>query len=240
MSKEIEKRQSTDVVAIDFAADLGAGFEEADGSAYAIPFLKILQSGSPECKKSDGAYIKGAEEGFFFNTVTHTIHEELLVIPCYYTHTYVEWGDRISGGGFKASYPASQGAELLAKCQKNEKYQDVLPNGNLLVDSRNHYLLLTYPDLSFEPALLVLSSTQIKKSRRWMTMMQNVRINGQTAPMFSQQYLLSTVAESNDKGSWFGLNVQHAGPVAQPRQYAAARDFRDSIRQGQVSVELTD
>jgi hypothetical protein len=77
-----------------YVEDAGAGFEDADANAYAIPFLQILQSGSPQCKKSDGAYIKGAEEGMFYNTVTQELYdgdEGVVVIPCHYMQRFVEW-----------------------------------------------------------------------------------------------------------------------------------------------------
>ena len=68
--------------------DSGSGFEETSAESFAIPFLSILQSGSPQCKKSDGAYIKGAEEGMLFNSVTGDMYGEEGVEEEVYHSTY--------------------------------------------------------------------------------------------------------------------------------------------------------
>ena len=84
------------------------GYEEADRDAFAIPFLSILQSGSPQCKKSEGEYIEGAQEGMFFNTVSNEVVDPEKVpcylIPCHYSRAFVEWQPRETGGGFVAQH----------------------------------------------------------------------------------------------------------------------------------------
>lgn len=66
--------------------------------------------------------------------------------------------------------------------------------------------------------------------------MQNIRINGQPAPMFSQTYKLSTVPETNDKGSWFGIKVDHIGSITSAEIYNAAKEFRNMVRGGAVKA----
>lgn len=242
MSKELTKKEEAGLPAvIDFGADAGGGFEEADANSYAIPFLTVLQSGSPQCKKSDGAYIKGASEGMLFNSVSQEIFDGdtgLIILPCHFTHTFNEWKPRDSGGGLVAQHSVTDGEELLRDCHKGPKGEDLLPNGNVLNDTRNHYILIVKEDGTYEPAFFPLGSTQIKKSKRWMTLMQNIRLkNGHVAPMFSQLYKLTTVPESNDKGSWFGVKIEHIGPVADIKIYEAAKQFREMVRQGTAAPE---
>lgn len=229
-----------------FASDANAGFEEADASAYAIPFLQVLQSGSPQCKKSDGAYIKGAEEGMFYNTVTQQVYsgeDGLIVIPCHYTQRFIEWKTRESGGGFVGEHLPSD--PCVGTTVKDDKGRDILPNGNTLVDTRNHYVLIVGQDGSLSPALLAMSSTQSKVSRQWMSKMQGIKIKnaeGQfvTAPMASRKYKLTTVAKSNDKGSWFVPNVELVGIVEDVAEYRAANDFRNAVRSGEAQVKRTE
>lgn len=218
-----------------FTADAGAGFEEADASAYAIPFLMILQSGSPQCKKSDGAYIKGAEEGMFFNSVTQEVfsgEDGIVVIPCHYSNRFIEWKPRESGGGFVAEHLPGEAPAT----EKDDKNRDILPNGNILVDTRNHYVLLLDKEGNVSPALITMSSTQLKKSRQWMSKMQGIKIKGpngiQTAPMASRMYRLTTTPENNDKGSWFGFRIELEGIVQDPAVYKAAMEFRDAVKSG--------
>lgn len=223
-----------------FEAEAGAGFEEASAASYAIPFLYVLQSGSPQCKKSDGAYIKGAEEGMLFNSVTKELfsgEDGIVVVPCHYTHRFNEWKDRDSGGGFVHEYlPGEQPGTT-----KDEKGRDKLENGNNLVDTRNHYVLIVKPDGSAEPALLTLSSTQLKKSRQWMSVMNGIKIKRgdsfAVAPMFSRMYRLTTVPESNDKGSWFGLKIELEGVVSDPALFKEAMAFRDAVKTGSAQAK---
>jgi hypothetical protein len=81
------------------------GIEERAGEAtenmgqddYAMPFLALLQSGSPQVKKTDARYIEDAEEGFFFNTVEKTVYDPtdgLTFVPCAYRRSFVEWKPR--------------------------------------------------------------------------------------------------------------------------------------------------
>lgn len=226
-----------------FAADANAGFEEADASAYAIPFLQILQSGSPQCKKSDGKYIKGAEEGMFFNTVTQEItsgEEGITVIPCHYTQRFVEWRPREAGGGFVAEHLPTD--PVVGTTQKDEKGRDLLPNGNTLVDTRNHYVLVVGGDGSLTPALISMSSTQSKVSRQWMSKMQGIKMKNAegafvTAPMASRKYKLTTIPRQNDKGSWYVYNVELAGIVDDMAAYNAAIEFRNAVRAGEAQAK---
>src|SRR3990167_10124688 len=128
-----EEMTALPALQMDFEADAGKGFENADKDAYAIPFLSILQSGSPQCKKSEGAYIKGAEEGMLYDTVTGDIYPGdvgLSVVPVHYRRAFVEWRNRDEGGGgFGGEHDAAEGAALLRQTTRNDKGQDVLSNG---------------------------------------------------------------------------------------------------------------
>jgi len=224
--------------------DAGGGFEEADSASYAIPFLQLLQANSPQVKKSDGAYIKGAEEGMLFNTVTNECYdgtEGVTVIPCHYTQRFIEWKLRENGGGFvKEHLPTDT---IVNQTNKDEKGRFITPNGTQLVDTRNHYLLIFTKSGELTPAIVSMSSTQLKKSRQWMSMMQGTKIKNsttgmfETAPMYSRKYRLSTSAESNDKGSWFGYRIELAGVVEDSAEYAEAKSFHNAIRAGQAKVE---
>lgn len=239
----VKKEEAGELAVIDFGADVGSGFEEADSSSYAIPFLRQLQSLSPQCKKTDPAYCKGAEEGDFFNTVTERLYkgdEGVTVIPCHYIHKYNEWAP--NRGGFRGSHSAAEYTSLSRGVVKTDKGDSEINNetGNFLQDSREHYVMIINEDGSFEPALLALTGSQLKKSKKWMTLMQGIRISGQLAPMFSQKYKLTAVGESNDKGSWAGIKIEHAGQVGDPNQYIAAKQFRDMIRSGAASAAPMD
>ena len=225
-----------------YEEDADSGFEQANADAYAIPFLTILQSGSPQCKKSEGAHIEGAEEGQLFNTVAEECFDGdkgFDIVPVHYKRAFVEWQPRETGGGFVAEHNEADGLDLLKQCTKNDSNQDILPNGNLLVDTRSHYVLVLDENGVADSAVIAMSSTQMKKSRRWMTVMQNLKMkrgdgSSFTPPMFSHRYSLTSVPESNDKGSWYGWKITIGEQVADINLYNAAKSFREAILSGEA------
>lgn len=241
---EVAVKAETAVAIADdvYSADAGSGFEETSQESYAIPFLSILQSGSPQVKKSDGAYIKGAEEGMLFNSVTQEVYgdEGVEVIPCHYTQRFIEWGLRESGGGFFGEY--SPNDPIVSQTERDDKGRNMLPNGNQLSDTRNHYVLIRRNG-QLSPAIMSLSSSQIKASKRWMSMMQGMKqknpVTGmfEIAPMFSHWYRVKTVAQSNDKGSWFGYKFELGGKVTDEAEYLEAKAFNHTVKSGLAKVE---
>jgi hypothetical protein len=241
---EVVVKENTAVAIADdvYSQDAGSGFEETSQESYAIPFLSILQSGSPQVKKSDGAYIKGAEEGMLFNSVTQECYGEegVEVIPCHYTQRFIEWGTRESGGGFFGEHLPSD--PICSTTTRDEKGRNLLPNGHALNDTRNHYVLIRRNG-QLSPAIMSLSSTQIKASKQWMSMMQGIKQKNpatgmfEIAPMFSHAYKINTVAQSNDKGSWFGYKFTMVGKVTDTAEYEEAKSFNHIVKSGLAKVE---
>ena len=233
------------VIAEQYSEDAGGGFEEAGTESFAIPFLSILQSGSPQCKKSDGAYIKGAEEGMLFNSVTNEIFDGekgLEVIPCHYTHRYIEWKLRENGGGFVGEYLPSDG--IVGTTVRDDKNRNMLANGNQLSDTRNHYVLIRGADGTLTPAIMSLSSSQIKESKRWMSMMQGQKVKDPTdgmfkiAPMYSSVYRVTTVPQTKDQYSWFGYKFTMESKVpSDSGEYLEAKSFSHAVKSGMTKVE---
>jgi hypothetical protein len=242
MTKLAAKKDTALAAATMYEADADAGFEEADLDSYAIPFIRILQSNSPQCKKSDGAYVEGAEEGDIFNTATEEIAKgEVKMIPCHFRHVFIEWRPRDAGGGYVVEHNAADGQDLLSQCERDEMGHMVLPNGNWLVDTRMHYVLYSAGD-DYMPAVLSISSTQIKKSRKWLSTMKQFKLTKADGsrfvpPTFAHLYSASTVPENNDKGSWFGWKFHREGLVEDQALFDDAKAFRDAVREGKAETK---
>ncbi len=242
-------------VKIDMQSEAAAGFEGATKDSYAIPFLSVLQSNSPQCKKSDGAFIKGAEEGMFLNTVTGEImsgEDGVLVVPCAYKLSYIEWGIRNTDNeGFKGEHDSTRGSALMQTATRTEndegKSFDMLPNGNQLVPTHAFFVLLLGDDGQRKFAVVSMSSTQVKKSKRWMTAMSQLRAfnaAGQSfqPPMYSHIWRLRTAPESKGKNTWSGwdISMERALDIAKEADaslYIEARNFYHSINKGEVKVQ---
>jgi hypothetical protein len=231
------KKPTPVAVALDFAADAGVGMEGADRSSFAIPFLVVLQSNSPQLDT-----IPKAKAGLFLNSVTDRLYDAVNIVPVAFQRRYLAWLPRDMGGGFRGEYSVAQvesSDELHWK--RDDKGQMVLPDSAILKDTRNHFVLVCEPDGSFTQALLSLSSTQIKKSKRWMTQMQSIQLRdargaAYNPPSFSHIYRATTIAEENEKGKWKGIQINLVGPVTDPALYNAAKAFHALVVSGKVET----
>jgi hypothetical protein len=72
-------------------------------------------------------------------------------------------------------------------------------------------------------------------------MMAGIKMKGKnglfTPASFSHEYRLRTVQQSNDKGTWFGWEVQKIGPVSNTELYQQAKVFAESISKGNVKAK---
>jgi hypothetical protein len=225
-----------------FEEDALSGFEGMNQEDFALPFLRLLTNTSPEVGEVDGAM-----PGMIYNTVTGDLYDGkkgIEVVPCSYVRQYIEWAPRGSGSGAPvAMYPAT--SDVLSRTHREPgDNKDYLDNGNYIENTANHYVMVIRDDGTPEPALISMKSTQLKKSRKWNSMMQSVKVAGKnglfTPPMYSQVYRLTTAAESNDKGKWFGWEVERIGPVEDATVYQAAKAFALSVNAGDVKVKHHD
>ena len=211
---------------------LGDGFEEATADSYTIPRLRILHQLSPQCNPTDGKYIDGAQQGKVFNTVTEAIADVIQVIPVHYRKTYVEWKPIDQGGGFVEEHAIKPD-----NLETREGKAPILPNGNEIAETHSHWVLQLMEDGSTSPAIISMTSVQRKKSRNWMTVMAAKKdAQRKQSPMWSHIYTMSTVAESNDKGSWAGWKVDGGVPLTDSGLFTEAMDFRKAVTQGLVTV----
>jgi hypothetical protein len=119
----------------------GEGFSDVTTEDLAIPFLRILESMSPQVNERDGAYVKNAKAGMIYNNVLNEAYDGIKgirVIPCHYNRRFVEWVPREKGGGYIGSYEPTD--PILQTTTKNEKGQDVLPSGNTLTNTAQFFV----------------------------------------------------------------------------------------------------
>ena len=221
------------------------GMEQVRTEDMSVPFLRILAQLSPQVNKRDGAYVQGAEPGMIYNTVANEAYDGekgILLVPCYYNRRYVEWKPREAGGGYVGSYGADD--PIINTTYRDQRGNDVLPNGNLLTNTAQFFVLLLGDDGIPQRCLLTMTSTQLKKARKWVTQMQSRTAMGKNGlfvlPMMSQVYRLRTVEERNDKGSWFGWEISHERPLdlgTEKMVFDMGVAFSNSVRAGEVKVK---
>lgn len=240
-------------------SDFGnAGFEGADNESFAIPFIQILQKMSPKVDEDDPQYIAGAKAGMLFNTVTQKLYDGkagIIIIPCGYKRSYIQWGGREGDGGFKGEFDV----EVVEKMRLDETKIKVIdgklfvPNedgsvnekkNDFFADTRSHYVVVFDPETGeFANAILSLSSSQIKASKMLMTSLQQKKVQTsrgmQTPPTFANMVKLTTIGKSNDKGSWSGASFELQGLISDKNLYAAAKEFYTQVVGGKVAADYS-
>ena len=238
---KVKENNALQTVNIEQFAD--EGFDNVDSKSLALPFLKVLGQLSPQVTQGDSNFIPDAKAGMIYNTVTDELydgHKGITVIPCYYKLEYIEWKDRDKGAVAPVNvYPSD--SDIMTKTTRGDDGKDRLQNGNYIEETASHYVMVVEPDKT-STALITMKSTQRKKSKKWNSMMMSLRQqrkNGKgffkPAP-FTQQYLLATVLEKNNMGSWFGWEISHVGAVQNDEVLKAAFDFYESCKKGSVRV----
>tara|TARA_Y100001937_G_scaffold126828_1_gene197109 strand:- start:334 stop:1101 length:768 start_codon:yes stop_codon:yes gene_type:complete len=235
---DVTKKSNTNVSNIldDILETAGEGVDY-ETSELQIPFIRVIQALSPQIKKSDAAFIKGAEQGDLFNTVTGEVwkgEEGINVIPCYQETKHLEFTPRDQGGGFVGELPAGD-PNILKTTRQGAK--ETLPSGNELVKSDQHYCMVLNKDGSAQPAIVDMKSTQLKISRRWKTQIAMQKIpdkNGvmRTPALFATIWNLKTVEESNDMGTWYNYTIEKVDLVKDKNLFIDAKNFRSSVESG--------
>jgi hypothetical protein len=258
MTKQSKKEESKEVATVgehlpstsfqDFEEHASAGMEEVSSKDVIIPRLTLLQSLSPQLNKKKGEYIEEADIGMICDLGTGDLFpEEILFLPVHYRKDYLEWAPRATGKGLIAIHTDPR---ILDNCKKDDKNKLVLPNGNYIAETAQWFGL----NLSAgrRPCYIPMTSTQLKRSRRWMTMAigeRLVRADGSefAAPLFYRVYRLSSATDSNAEGEWATWVVNR--DVALPdiksnvdwRQIKAeAVAFRESILRGEAKADQAE
>jgi len=231
---------AVDVATIAEDSKIASGFGSLNlARDTAIPYISILQSGSPQLNPSKAEYIETAKAGQLYNTVTQEAVSELKVIPVFYHLRYVEWKPREQGGGFIASHSADSG--VLGRATRDPMTnKHVLENGNHIVQTAYHYVLVLNNG-GYQNAVISMASSQLKKSRRWNSLMLSQKIKGPsgmfTPPTYAFTYKLSTVSESNDRGSWFGFQVEKGEQVTDASIYGEGKAFSTAASSGAIEAK---
>jgi|TARA_R110000764_G_scaffold72116_1_gene148123 hypothetical protein len=240
-TKAVAKATKLDLAVLAGDSKEASGFGNLDISRdVAIPYINIIQTTSPQLNPSKAEFVEGAKVGQFYNTVTQEVSESLNVISVLYQLRYVEWKPRESGGGLVEMHNADSG--ILGKTTRDKiTFKDTLSNGNYIATTAYHYVMVQGTDGNWSQAVISMTSTQLKKSRRWNSLMLTQKVEGPsgsfTPPTYAIIYKLTTVSESNDRGSWFGYQVEKVGMVEDVSVYNDAKSFSTAASRGDVEAK---
>ena len=241
MNQVVKKQNAGALSSNMFEADAAAGSQNIKQEDLALPFLKVLGQLSPEVNKRNSKYVQGAEPGMIINTVSNELYDGekgINVVPVFYKRQYIEWQDRGASSGAPVAIHDAD-SDIVSQTTRDKAFKDRLPNGNYLENTANHFVLVVGKNP--ETALISMKSTQLKVSRKWNSMMMGIKLQGKnglfTPPTYSHIYNLKTVQMSNDKGTWFGWDVEKAGPVEDKGLYEMAKSFATSVGKGEIEAK---
>ena len=204
-----------------------AGSEGVTSSDMILPRIDVIQALSPQIKKSDPAFIPGAEQGQIFNTVTGQIYGSSAVfIPVMFRKEYTVWKLRKAGGGFCGAYKTMGEAEQAVMGMQN-------PADYEAVESHQHFCLIM-SDTGIEEAVFSMTKSKLKVSRALNTLVQIAGVD-----RFAKAYRMDAVEASSDKGDFWSFKVHPEGYVSQDL-YQRGKGLYELIKAGAADVDRSD
>lgn len=233
----------------DYGEMAGDGWDNTSQDDFTIPFLAIIQAGSPQVQENEGAFIDGAKAGNLLNTASQELFDGkdgVEFVPCYTQHLFVEWKNRqADGGGFVATHESDSDVARAAKERSTQfgKYTVPVEDGvdHDLVETFYIYGLVVAGEEIVTPCMISFSSTKIKAYKSIMTPMRQVKGR---PPLFAFKLKITTVPEKNAKGNFHNFKIGFANGSAVDSLMApdslfvtAGKEFKDQIAEGKAKVD---
>ena len=225
----------------------GQGTENITASDVKLPILKVIGSMSPQINPKDSQYVEGLKVGDIYNDTTGSIYDGgkgFLAVPCYFVNTFNEWSERGKGSSRPIVHTNREIMNKTVQGKDNKDWLPAQPNGeqHYIEDTGNHFVYILNENYEpVEPALITMKSTQKKHSKRWNSMMRQRRLQGKGGsfhpPSFGTVYRLSSVMESNNKGSWPGWNIAYDSDLSQkPDTLVKTKEFYKDTAEQSINI----
>ena len=227
---EVVKQAGSAVAISDVAPDWlqkgNKGSEDVTGNDMSIPRVDVIQALSPQIKKSDPAFIPGANQGDIFNTITgHIYGNEVTVVPVLFRREFCVWKLRTAGGGFAGAFKTEAEAE-----QARSQLPD--PDNYEVSESHQHFSLVIDGE-RVESVVLSMAKSRLKTSRQLNTLVQMAECD-----RFAKAYKVSAVEVSGPKGDYWSMKVAPMGYVTK-ELYEKGKELYELIKAGAADVDRT-
>jgi len=247
MANELIERPEYEVGQL---ADVGAGTEDFSGDTLLLPYIKLIQSNSPEMDPGMPEYNPDARPGYFVNGATGLLYGSSIdIVAARFARRINEWAPRNAGGGLKGVYSVqdapTDGKEVVVDGRK----RIARANGNFLEESYYYYALVSKPDAladGFDYGVLSFKSTGIKVAKRFNMTILSQRMrdeNGKlvTKAIYSQIYRVKTLRMENSQGVWYGTVIARAAELDPSSDvYQAAKLFSETALGSKIQGEKSD
>jgi hypothetical protein len=226
------------------AQDAGKGVSTAVEDNI-VPLVYILQALSPQVNKKKEEYIQDAEAGMIWFRGTKDVvagDDGIPVVPCHWSKSFIEWlPDR---GGFVARHDSMPDDAVLTTDPQNPKRKFwKRKNGNTVVETREHVVLVLDIFDRPTPFVIPMSGSGHGSSRAWMTLMNRKVVPGTDikSPSYGYIYRMKLAFRTNDQGDWYMWDVQDENGeptmLTDPATYRLARQIEADFAKGTLRAD---
>lgn len=210
-----------------------------------IPLIYVLQAQSPQCNKRGADYVENAESGSLWlrSSGLPAVSGEVGIKfqHCYFSKDWVEW--KPNRGGFVGRHDVRPEEAVLTHTptpQDPDKKSWLLPNGNVVVETKYHIGNVYLPDGKIMPYVIPLSSSGLSVSKEWMFLINNKIIPGGVAPGYACFYRLKTKEVTNPKGTWMRIIVSDEGWVTEEADIMRGINLYKSFKAGEKAIDVPE
>ena len=184
----------------------------------------------------------------FINSATRQIYsgeDGIVVIPVLFRHRYQAWKPNNGGIAYDMGQDSTLYDSLPESQEEKSKGKRFDQHGNEVVNSMEYIVLIIDPKTGvFEQAVIPFSGVFAKKAKRWNNLIRGkVELHKGKAvrpAIFFYAYKITTVPETNDRGSWYSHNVENFAKVPElpfgADLFKAAGMLRQSVLAGEVQT----
>lgn len=229
-------------MAFDFSKANGMGTDNVDRAVLGPPFINIIQKGSPEFDETHPKYkekkIEGCRPGnILFEPERLILPQPVTVIPLAQTALYTEW--KPNKGGYVCNRATSIIEDRMYRKGTPggpDQYKEYLGQNELVYTIT--FMLLFQHGSEWKKGMIAFTATQLKHARNWSKTILNIRMEGLDirAPIFAAKYNLTTVADSNAKGGWFGWQIANAGILSPEADQALLETAFEASKHAQLNL----
>lgn len=229
MTTELQKCETTEL-----AAPTGSwGAENTTASDLVIPKLLIMQGLSEFVTDEKIQARQGEIRDSLEGRLLAPVGTPLRVIPFYFYNTWVEFEERNGKFEFNGIVPrdhTNESAPMEWTEEGKKKRRDKTINCYVLVESE-------LENGEFLPYLLSFSRTGFKTGKKLVTLVEKLK-QFKLAPAH-RVFELSSTKVSNDKGTWFGPEIQQVA-ATNPKHLELAYKWYLTVSKGGVKVDNSD
>lgn len=244
--------------------DAGHGLDNQTGADVSVPFMVLLQPGSPQVQDENSS----ARPGMWINTTTGEVFsgkDGITFIPAYTEHKAVEWVPRDNGGGLVDQHEMD--SDIVRRCREKQpigswKHPDLwrpgLDEGELkkindIVETFYVYGLFIHPESGeASPAVISFNSTHIKPYRDWMFKVRSVviplgdgrKLTSRDLPLWALAWQLRSDKREKNSNTWYVPSTGFAAATAVAALvapgtplYDAAKSVYEGVKTGEKKAD---